>query len=58
MKNVFLGSSPATTIAGFVLAGLYAFQASFKPEMKWYDWAVPVAIAIFGRMVAGESTEE
>lgn len=58
MKQVILGNSPWTTIAGFALAGLYAFQASFKPEMKWYDWAIPVAIAVFGRMVQGESTNE
>ena len=55
LKKIFLGGNPQTSIAGIVLAGLYALQAATSSTpTHWYDVAIPVAIAIFGR-IAGDS---
>ena len=32
------------------MAGLTSFQMYFKPEIEWYEWVVPVIIAILGRV--------
>jgi hypothetical protein len=56
MKKIFLGSNPQTSLAGIILAGLYALQAATSTTpAHWYDVAIPVAIAILGR-VAGDSS--
>lgn len=57
MKLLF-GSNPLTTIAGYILAGLYAAQTVMTTGFThWYDIAIPVAIAILGR-VAGDTTTQ
>lgn len=57
MKN-FLGSSPRTTIAGIILAGLYALQTAILTQpVQWYNVAIVVAIAVLGRL-AGDSSEK
>ena len=48
--NFILGKNPITSIIGYVLAGLTSFQMYFKPGIKWYEWVVPVIIAILGRV--------
>lgn len=54
-KKIFIGHNPLTTLAGYALAGLYAAQAALQAgTTKWHQIALPVAIAIFGR-VAGDT---
>lgn len=50
INNIFLGKNPITSIIGYVLAGLTSFQMYFKPGIQWYEWGVPVIIAILGRV--------
>ena len=55
MLNKILGNNPRTTITGAVLAGLYALQTALTSGFKtWYDIAIPVGIAILGRL-SGDS---
>ena len=55
LKEIFVGKNPLTTITGALLAGLLALQtASSTNPIHWYDWALPVCIAILGR-VAGDT---
>jgi hypothetical protein len=56
MKKI-LGSSPLSTITGYLLAGLYAYQlANQAGTVSWQQWAIPVAIAILGR-VSGDASK-
>lgn len=51
MLNKILGNNPLTTITGAVLAGLLALQTALTGGFKtWYDVAIPVTIAILGRL--------
>ena len=50
INNIFLLKYPIKSIIGYVLAGLTSFQMYFKPGIKWYEWGVPVIIAILGRV--------
>lgn len=53
MKNFFLGSNPQTSIAGIILAGLYALQTAIaNPPVQWWNVAIVVAIAVLGRLSA------
>ncbi len=55
MKQIIFGDNPLTTIAGYILAGLYAMQTAMSAgPTPWYNIVIPVAIAIFGR-VAGDT---
>ena len=55
MLKSILGNNPQTTIAGIILAGLYALQTAMSSAAAhWYDVAIPVAIAVLGRL-AGDS---
>jgi hypothetical protein len=55
LKKIFLGSNPLTSIAGYILAGLYAAKIALAANPKhWYEVAFPVGIAILGR-VAGDT---
>jgi hypothetical protein len=55
LKQIFVGKNPLTTITGALLAGALALQAALSTNpTHWYDWALPVGIAILGR-VAGDS---
>ncbi len=54
-QKIFLGSNPRTSIAGILLAALYALQIAVKAAPShWYDVAIAVLIAVLGR-VAGDS---
>ena len=54
-KKIFLGSNPLTSTAGYLLAGLYAAKIALASNPShWYEIALPVGIAILGR-VAGDS---
>lgn len=54
MKNIF-GSNPITSIAGYLLAGLYAAQELLKSgEHNYWNIGIAVGIAVLGR-VAGDS---
>ena len=53
MLKTLLGNNPRTTIAGAVLAGLFVLQTELKHGIShWYDVAIPVVIAILGRLSA------
>ena len=57
MKKFFIGRSPITTIAGFILAALLSLnQAGAEGAQNWQDYIVPAAIAVFGRM-AGDNNK-
>lgn len=53
MKSLFLGSSPLTSIAGYLLAGLTTADALLKGgETDWRKIGIAVSIAILGRVCA------
>lgn len=52
MKNLILGKYPVSTIIGYLLAGLMAFQQFYNPAVKWYEWIIPFLIAVLGRVVS------
>lgn len=55
LQKILLGSNPRTSIAGILLAGLLAAKAAMMTApAHWWDIALPVGIAILGR-VAGDS---
>jgi hypothetical protein len=55
LKEIFIGRNPLTTIAGAVLAGVMALQTALSTNpTHWYDWVIPVTIAVLGR-VAGDT---
>jgi hypothetical protein len=52
MKKVFIGSSPASTIAGYVLAALMIVQdMTTHGETNWTQIAIAVGIAVLGHIV-------
>lgn len=59
MKKLILGSSPVSSILGYVLAGLLAYQeylANPNHSDNW-AWVIPVLIAVLGRIV-GDSNKK
>ena len=56
MKNIFLGSNPMTSVAGYVVSGLVVVQALLeKGETNYWKIGIAAAIAVLGR-VSGDST--
>lgn len=59
MKKLFIGRSPLTTIAGYlvaILTGLH--QASASGSHQWQDYLLPAAIALFGRFAGDEKNQQ
>ena len=55
MKRFLIGHSPLTTIAGYILSILIVVeQLQQKGIDDWRHWIVPIAIAIFGRIVGDD----
>lgn len=55
MKNVLVGRSPLTTIAGYLVAILTAvYQSGAGGTHNWQDLLLPAAIALFGRIAGDE----
>lgn len=53
MKQILLGNSGGTSIIGYLLAGLMAYQDIQKSgDVNWVNIAVAVLIAVLGRMAA------
>jgi hypothetical protein len=56
MKTI-LGTSPITTIVGFLLAGLTAAQTLLSQgNTNWYQIGVAALMAILGRVAADANT--
>lgn len=59
MKKLILGSSPVSSILGYVLAGLLAYQeyVANPNHASGWAWVIPVLIAVLGRIV-GDSNKK
>lgn len=56
MKKFFIGRSPLTSIAGYVLAIVTGIaEASSAGAHCWKDFLLPVSLALFGRLTADDS---
>lgn len=59
MKNFFLGNSPHTSIAGYILAGLQVGNELFiKQETNPWAYFFAIGIAVLGRMAADSKTDK
>lgn len=53
MKKIILGNSGITSIVGYLLAGLMAFDEATKSgETDWKKIVIAVGIAVLGRAAA------
>ena len=53
MKKIFLGSSPLSSVAGYVMAGLVVVNEMFTHgETNWRKIGIGAVMAILGRIVA------
>lgn len=59
MKKLILGSSPVSSILGYILAGLLAYQEYLTSpnHENGLSWIIPVLIAVIGRVV-GDSNKK
>lgn len=55
MKHFFIGRSPLTSIAGYILAILLGIhEAGLTGSHQWQDYLLPAAIALFGRLAGDD----